>query len=152
MPSAMPISATTAISESARSRLPESSPPLPVAAMVATTARTFPPPARTWTGPFPSGLAATAMFTTSTMRRTAFAEFTDHERIVRNFGHRNERFLMQEGNCCEATETKNPPAVCLGRARVDNRWATVSPYSPCCFQEYLHHLNTDRPKKLLKIS
>ena len=25
--------------------------------------------------------------------------------------------------------------VCLGRARVDDRWATVSPYSPCCFQE-----------------
>jgi hypothetical protein len=29
----------------------------------------------------------------------------------------------------------NPSAVCLGRARVDDRWATVSPYSPCCFQE-----------------
>src|SRR5437764_14323915 len=27
---------------------------------------------------------------------------------------------------------------CLGRARVGNRWGTVSPYSPCCFQEYLH--------------
>jgi 3-deoxy-D-manno-octulosonate 8-phosphate phosphatase (KDO 8-P phosphatase) len=34
-------------------------------------------------------------------------------------------------------ESKNPSVVCLGRARVDNRWATVSPYSPCCFQESL---------------
>jgi hypothetical protein len=33
--------------------------------------------------------------------------------------------------------SKNPSVVCLGRARVDNRWATVSPYSPCCFQESL---------------
>jgi len=32
-------------------------------------------------------------------------------------------------------QNKNPPVVCLGRARVDDRWATVSPYSPCCFQE-----------------
>jgi hypothetical protein len=32
---------------------------------------------------------------------------------------------------------KNPLVACLGRARVDNQWATVSPYSPCCFQEYL---------------
>src|SRR5882724_8704759 len=38
-------------------------------------------------------------------------------------------------------QNKNPPVVCLGRARVDDRWATVSPYSPCCFQEYLHSLN-----------
>jgi len=29
---------------------------------------------------------------------------------------------------------KSPPIVCLGRARVDNRWATVSPYSPCVFR------------------
>lgn len=36
---------------------------------------------------------------------------------------------------------KNPPAVCLGRARVDDRWATVSPYSPCCFQELFKRLN-----------
>ena len=33
--------------------------------------------------------------------------------------------------------TKNPSDACLGRARVSIRWATVSPYSPCCFQEYL---------------
>ena len=33
------------------------------------------------------------------------------------------------------SRAKNPPVVCLGRARVDDRWATVSPYSPCCFQE-----------------
>ena len=41
---------------------------------------------------------------------------------------------------------KNPPVVCLGRARVDNRWATVSPYSPCCFQESLLHKNPSREK------
>ena len=37
----------------------------------------------------------------------------------------------------ESNVLKNPPVACLGRARVDDRWATVSPYSPCCFQEYL---------------
>ena len=34
-------------------------------------------------------------------------------------------------------EIKNPSDACLGRARVSIRWATVSPYSPCCFQEYV---------------
>src|SRR5882672_11452577 len=40
-----------------------------------------------------------------------------------------------------ADPMRNPPVVCLGRARVDDRWATVSPYSPCCFQELLESLN-----------
>jgi hypothetical protein len=43
-------------------------------------------------------------------------------------------------------EFKNPSVVCLGRARVDNRWATVSPYSPCCFQESLERKNPRRKK------
>ncbi len=53
---------------------------------------------------------------------------------------------------------KNPSVVCLGRARVDNRWATVSPYSPCCFQESLLGKNPSREKsfgsarKILAIS
>jgi len=37
----------------------------------------------------------------------------------------------------QPSANKNPPITCLGRARVGNRWATVSPYSPCCFQELL---------------
>src|SRR5208282_5764149 len=41
------------------------------------------------------------------------------------------------------TANKNPPDACLGRARVSIRWATVSPYSPCCFQEYVGKLNTE---------
>jgi len=44
-------------------------------------------------------------------------------------------------------KTKSPPVVCLGRARVDNRWVTVSPYSPCCFQESLP-VKTQFPKKV----
>jgi hypothetical protein len=44
-------------------------------------------------------------------------------------------------------ESKNPSVVCLGRARVDNRWATVSPYSPCCFQESLL-VKTRLPEKV----
>jgi hypothetical protein len=30
--------------------------------------------------------------------------------------------------------------LCLGRARVGNRWV-FSPYSPCCFQEHLTQFN-----------
>src|ERR1700758_1278595 len=36
---------------------------------------------------------------------------------------------------------QNPLIACLGRARVGNQWVTVSPYSPCCFQELLEHSN-----------
>jgi hypothetical protein len=34
-----------------------------------------------------------------------------------------------------AEENKPADCLCLGRARVGNRRGTVSPYSPCCFQE-----------------
>src|ERR1700751_1534100 len=34
---------------------------------------------------------------------------------------------------------QNPLIACLGRARVGNQWVTVSPYSPCCFQELSRH-------------
>src|SRR5450755_3193690 len=41
-----------------------------------------------------------------------------------------------------AAKIINPSDACLGRARVSIRWATVSPYSPCCFQEFVRRLNT----------
>src|SRR6201987_5393186 len=37
---------------------------------------------------------------------------------------------------------QNPLIACLGRARVGNQWVTVSPYSPCCFQELSRHSNS----------
>ena len=50
-------------------------------------------------------------------------------------GKSGRRILIAKRLRAPVSQNKNPPAVCLGRARVDNRWATVSPYSPCCFQE-----------------
>src|ERR1039457_2717707 len=48
----------------------------------------------------------------------------------------------------DSPPNKNPPDACLGRARVSIRWATVSPYSPCCFQEYVKKIKHPNPPKL----
>lgn len=48
------------------------------------------------------------------------------------------------------SQIKNPPVVCLGRARVDNRWAYRFSLLTLCFQEYLQRLNPTSDKSCVR--